>query len=56
MHQLTGLRIWTEYFVTVAAYTVSQGPFSELYTARTDEGGNDEWLPSTHMKRAAKLF
>lgn len=39
---LEGLRIWTEYYVVVAAVTVGQGPFSEPYLARTDEGGNVE--------------
>ena len=39
-HMLEGLRIWAEYFVQVAAFTVSQGPFSDPYLARTDEGGN----------------
>ena len=44
MHQLTGLRIWTKYYVTVAAYTVSQGPPSMPYLVRTDEGGNEEYF------------
>ncbi|KAL9958642.1 hypothetical protein ACROYT_G035690 [Oculina patagonica] len=35
---LEGLRIWTEYYVVVAAVTVGQGPFSEPYLVRTDEG------------------
>lgn len=39
---LEGLRIWTEYYVVVAAVTVGQGPFSEPYLVRTDEGGNME--------------
>ena len=38
-HTLTGLRIWTHYHVKVAAFTISRGPFSEPYMARTDEGG-----------------
>ena len=41
---LEGLRIWTEYYVVVAAVTVSQGPFSEPYLERTDEGGNMKCL------------
>lgn len=36
---LEGLRIWTEYYVVVAAVTVGRGPFSEPYFVRTDEGG-----------------
>ena len=39
---LEGLGIWTEYYVVIAAVTVSQGPFSEPYLVRTDEGGNLE--------------
>lgn len=38
---LEGLRIWTEYYVVVAAVTVGQGPFSEPYLVRTDEGGKN---------------
>ena len=38
-HTLTGLRIWTHYHVKIAAFTISRGPFSEPYMARTDEGG-----------------
>ena len=41
---LEGLRIWTEYYVVVAAVTVGRGPFSEPYFARTDEGGNVEYI------------
>lgn len=41
---LEGLRIWTEYYVVVAAVTVGQGPFSEPYFVRTDEGGNVEYI------------
>lgn len=36
---LTRLKIWTYYYVKVAAFTISRGPFSEPYKARTDEGG-----------------
>ena len=41
---LGGLGIWTEYYVVVAAVTISQGPFSEPYLVRTDEGGNVECI------------
>ena len=41
---LNGLKIWTEYLVRVAAYTVSLGTFSEPYLVRTDEGGNMEYV------------
>lgn len=41
---LEGLGIWTEYYVVIAAVTVSQGPFSEPYLVRTDEGGNVEYI------------
>lgn len=41
---LEGLGIWTEYHVVIAAVTVSQGPFSEPYLVRTDEGGNVEYI------------
>lgn len=41
---LEGLGIWTEYYVVIAAVTVSQGPFSEPYLVRTDEGGNLEYI------------
>lgn len=41
---LEGLGVWTVYYVVVAAVTVSQGPFSEPYLVRTDEGGNVECL------------
>ena len=39
---LKGLKIWTDYYVVVAAVTVAQGPYSEPLLARTDEGGNVE--------------
>ena len=51
MHQLTGLRIWTEYLLTIAAYTVDKGPFSEPYLVRTDEGGNEEYLYFRRQKK-----
>ena len=41
---LEGLRIWTEYYVVVAAVTVGRGPFSEPYFVRTDEGGTVEYI------------
>ena len=41
---LEGLSVWTEYYVAVAGVTVGQGPFSEPYLVRTDEGGNMECL------------
>ena len=41
---LQGLKIWTDYYVVVAAVTVGQGPYSEPLLVRTDEGGNVECL------------
>lgn len=41
---IEGLKIWTDYYVVVAAVTVGQGPYSEPLLVRTDEGGNVECL------------